>query len=72
VELIDEDERKMDVQDTQALMEAMASDKKASKVSKPAIKGKPKTKDGKEKTTLDAETEAEIKKQLDDLQLDLE
>jgi hypothetical protein len=64
-EMVDEDEMKMDIQDTQALMEAMKHSKKPTKGKN--VKGK-----GKPKAGLDAETEAKIKKQLDELQLDLE
>ena len=70
VELIDEEERSMDIQDSDNLISAMEQGKKkVAKQTKPT-KGKPK--EGPTKSKLDEETEAKIKKQLDDLQLDLD
>jgi len=70
VELIDEEERSMDIQDSESLTSAMGKTKK--KVSKPTKPGKGKPKDGPTKSALDKNTEAQIKQQLDDLQLDLD
>lgn len=70
VEMIDEEERKMDLQNSEAIIDATKTTK--SKGPKPAKTNKNKPKDGEEKSGLDSETEAQIKKQLEDLQLDLE
>lgn len=73
VEMIDDTERTVDIQDSQALMDAMKSQKKAVKPPKNSDQpGKGKPKEGPTKSTLDTETEAKIKQQLDELQLDLD
>lgn len=68
VELIDEDERSMNIEGTEALMDPASSYKKPTKPT--TNTNKPKDKSG--KTGLDSETEAKIKQQLDELQLDLD
>ncbi|CAI2368132.1 unnamed protein product [Moneuplotes crassus] len=70
VELIHEEERTMDMDNSDALLAAMTEGKK--KPVKPGKSAKVKAKEAEEKAKLDEKTEAKLKEQLDDLQLDLD